>query len=539
MLCITTFAVAQKPVTATPANTDSSKIVHLLHADKTIGLQPKGADSSQLLKFIGNVLFQQGNTTFTCDSANQNLTKNLIDAVGHIHINEDSVNIYSDSLHYNASTRMASLRKKVQLTDGKMILTTPQLDYDLNAKIGTYAGGGKLVNGGTVLVSDIGYYYADTKEAYFKKNVVVTDPQYTLHTDTLLYNTQTRVTTFIAPATVNNGQSVMYTSAGYYDTQQGISVLWNRPTVIDSSQTTTADSLFYNKLTGIDSAKGNVVWTDTVQKATILSNYALYNENTRTLLSAEKPLLIYQMDKDTLYTASDTLFSGVRKLKDTDTLLQKDTATYTISKKGDTLSRKVIPADTASLSDSTYRYFLAYHNVRIFSDSLQGAADSLYYSFRDSTFRMYYNPVIWTGDNQLTGDSIFLHTKNKKAEKLELRRNAMIVSKAGPDLYDQIKGNNIDGYFADNKLDRMHVNGSAENIYYPKDDLGGYLGVNKTSAGMIDIYFKNGELNKVSWRQDVEGSLLPITQIKPKDMLLRNFKWEADRRPLSKEELMK
>ncbi len=38
----------------------------------------------------------------------------------------------------------------------------------------------------------------------------------------------------------------------------------------------------------------------------------------------------------------------------------------------------VVITDTANANDSTNRYFQAYHNVRIFSDSLQAVSDSLF-----------------------------------------------------------------------------------------------------------------------------------------------------------------
>ena len=58
-----------------------------------------------------------------------------------------------------------------------------------------------------------------------------------------------------------------------------------------------------------------------------------------------------------------------------------------------------------------------FHHVRIFSDSLQAVADSLFYSGFDSVFRLYTDPVIWAVDRQVSGDTIYLYTKNKKPER--------------------------------------------------------------------------------------------------------------------------
>ncbi len=72
--------------------------------------------------------------------------------------------------------------------------------------------------------------------------------------------------------------------------------------------------------------------------------------------------------------------------------------------------------DSSGKSD-TIRYFLAFHNVRIYNDSLQSVSDSLFFSTEDSVFRLYKDPVIWNGQSQITGDTIYLFTKNKEPER--------------------------------------------------------------------------------------------------------------------------
>ena len=79
----------------------------------------------------------------------------------------------------------------------------------------------------------------------------------------------------------------------------------------------------------------------------------------------------------------------------------------------------------------------------IFSDSLQAVADSVYYSGLDSIFRLYTNPVAWAGGYQVTGDTMFLYTKNKKPERLYVFENSLVVGKSNINMYNQIKGNTL------------------------------------------------------------------------------------------------
>ncbi|MGF6849990.1 lipopolysaccharide export system protein LptA [Chitinophaga sp. W3I9] len=606
-------ANAQFPAQQAPK---AGSVIEIIHADSLI---MNDKDSVSVTRFIGNALFKQGTTLFNCDSAVKDNKTNIIDAYGHIHINQaDSVHIYGNYLNYDANTRLALLREDAKLTDGKVTITGPELQYDMNAKIGSYVKTGKLVNGKSVLTSDEGYYYTDTKEMHFMRNVLLVDPEYTLSTDELLYNTGTKIATIVAPTTINNNdKSVMYATSGYYDTEKGYGNFGNRPTIEDSTGTITADNIEMDKLSGMAYATGNMVYKDTARKMSLLANRGIVNQREKTILATQKPLLIMEKNKDTLYMAADTLFSGVirpddslsipsvaglKRIPDSPTKNlksirnirppEKFTATISPITRGDSIARrqqdsvaanvmmfiadstltktrqkldsavtniKVAPipdvvlhdslpgikhhadsmALTAPKDTSEQRYILAYHHVKIFSDSLQGVADSVYYSSKDSIFRFYGTPVLWSNNTtQLSGDTILMFTKNQTADKMLLKNNGFIINEAGPGMFNQIKGNVITGYVLGETLDWMHVEGNAETINYIKDKAGAYMSVNKAQCAIINIFFKKGEVDKVVLIKDPEGTVYPFTQRPKEQLLLENFKWDIKRQPKTKYELM-
>ena len=123
--------------------------------------------------------------------------------------------------------------------------------------------------------------------------------------------------------------------------------------------------------------------------------------------------------------------------------------------------------DSSNKADTSIRYFLAFHHVKIFNDSLQSVCDSLFISSKDSVFRLYYSPVVWSGNTQIAGDTIFLYTKNKQPERLYVFENGMIVNRTKEGFFNQMAGKTINGYFIDGKIDYMRVKGTqAESIYY-------------------------------------------------------------------------
>jgi len=193
--------------------------------------------------------------------------------------------------------------------------------------------------------------------------------------------------------------------------------------------------------------------------------------------------------------------------------------------------------DKLNKSDSS-RYFLAFHHVRIFSDSLQSVCDSLFFSTKDSVFRLYYDPIIWSGRSQITGDTIFLYTKNKKPEHLYAFDKSIIINKTTQGFYNQIAGKTINGYFINGAIDYMRVKGSqAESIYYAQDKDSAYLGMNRATGDVIDLYFKKDDLKKVLFVNDIKGKFYPMKDIPEDQKYLKDFIWLNDKRPKTKLEL--
>ena len=279
-------------------------------------------------------------------------------------------------------------------------------------------------------------------------------------------------------------------------------------------------------------ASGNVVYKDTAQGLTIFSNNLKSNGKASSFLATQKPIMVIKQDEDSIYMAADTFFSArlsnLRKYRNVPVIL-------------DSLSE----TDSIRLSDSAIvkydsakdRFFEAYHNVKIYSDSMQAVGDSLFYSAEDSAFRLFTNPVVWSRDSQLSGDTIYLFTQNKKPKRMYAYENAISVQKVGPDYYNQVKGRTMNAYFVNGDIDYVRAKGNSESIYYAQDDSSKFVGANQATADVIDMYFANREPQRVVFRNNLTGTMYPMRQINPDDMRLRGFKWLEDRRPKTKYDL--
>lgn len=519
-------SMAQEPVPSPAPAGDTTQKVEILNYTKRLTFQTVN-DTTKLTIISGDVKLRQGNTLFYCDSCVMNNNANTFEAWGkgkQVHINDsDTANIYSNHLLYYTQKKLAYLDGNVKMTDGKGVLTTPNLEYDMETNIGIYKNGGKVVNDKTVLTSQEGWYYADMKDVYFKKNVKLKDPAYDIITDSLLYNTQSKTTRFIAQTLITDtsGREIT-TKEGFYNQEAKQAEFGRRPIIKDKKTTIIANTVSQND--SMYKAEGNAIVIDSANGTTIIGGLIYQNKKTEAILATRRPLMILKQENDSTLVAADTLFSA----KLTDRFGMDSIIVDTV---------KGIKMAAMDPKDSSNRYFEAYRNVRIFNDSLQAVGDSLFYSFKDSVFRLYKDPVVWAQQNQVTGDTIYLYTKNKKADKVEAFENGFMVNRLDAEIYNQIKSTRIDGWFVDGNIDSVRAKGFAECIYYIQDEDSAYTGINESHCDIIDIYFEQKELDKVVFRSSVTGTIWPMRQKTPGEMKLPNFRWLEERRPKTKYEM--
>ena len=398
-----------------------------------------------------------------CDSAYLYGNKNSLDAFGNIKIIQgDTITVYGDFLKYDGNKRFAQLDGNVKMIDNTITLTTPHLDYDLNSQTAKYNNGGVIVDTNNTLVSTIGIYYENSKEFFFKDNVILTNPKYILQSDTLKYNTQTEISYFYGPTTITSDTNFIYCENGWYDTKNDFSQFNKNAYLQSKNQKLSGDSLCYDRKKGYGQAFKNVEVIDTVENITIKGNYGYYFEESEESMITDSVLLMQIVDKDTLFMHADTLFATV------DTTLEKHKLIY------------------------------AYHHVKLFKADIQGKCDSLVYSFKDSIIHLFHNPILWSDGNQLTADTIHLIMGNGKIYSMHLKSASFIVSSVDTVRFNQIKGKMMIGYFHDNDLYKVTVDGNSETVYFAQDDKQAFVGVNKAVASAMLIFIKALKDSKIT-----------------------------------------
>lgn len=508
-----------------PKDTVRKKKIEII---KTDSLLFRTEDLGRYRKLIGHVQVRHEDARMYCDSAIIDIDANYMTAYGKmIHIQKgDSIDLWGDYLEYFGDQKLALLKGNCVLKDKSMILTTPELTYNLDTDIGSYSNSGRLVNKGTTINSRAGYYYHRTGNAVFYHDVVLYDSSRTIYADSLRYNIDNEIAYFITKTTIiDKDSNIIVTNSGYYDTRREKAVLGNNATIKRGDATVKAATIDYDNKAKEAIAKGNVVFHDSSERTTILSNYVFSQEKNDFIKAYNDPLLISvsEDEKDTMYLSADTLLSY--KIAVTDTIFYRD------SIQPDSIISYDIMEDSVKIVQ-------AYYKMKMIQGNMSAIADSLYYSDIDSAFKLYKNPVLWMDSTQITGDSIFLWMKDKEIHRADVMGNAFIIHMQHETVFDQIKGKTMLALIAQKKIQEVQVDGNAESIYFIKDK-DEYNGANKSTSGFITVSFKNGEVNRIKLTGAPEAEFTPMEKIDLASFKLDGFVWHWGKKPMSKYDVIR
>ncbi|WP_317170912.1 OstA-like protein [Sphingobacterium micropteri] len=194
----------------------------------------------------------------------------------------------------------------------------------------------------------------------------------------------------------------------------------------------------------------------------------------------------------------------------------------------------------AYLDTARTRIVKAYYNVRMFKSDLQAVADSVYYGMADSMFRFMGRPMIWAEGSQISSDTIYMQIQNQRMDNALLINNAFMVNAVMDTVkFNQLKGRKITAFFANNSIDRMYVDGNAENLSFATND--------KTHR-ITEMFHDRGARIKIKMEgkkiidyitiRKVDQKLYPFKQVTQENEVLPGFVWRPQDRPKSKEDMM-
>ena len=110
----------------------------------------------------------------------------------------------------------------------------------------------------------------------------------------------------------------------------------------------------------------------------------------------------------------------------------------------------------------------------------------------------------------------------------------MVITSPDMVFFNQIKGQNMTGNFRDNAMETLKVAGSAQCIYYMLDKEDAYIGVNQTDCSLMIFRFENKKSKTSAFTQSPIQTISPIDQIDHEAIKTKRFKWDLEKRPLTR-----
>lgn len=527
------------------------------------------------------VITQPSGTVIYSDLLNYNGNTKIAILTNNVRLIDKEATLTTPLLTYNMGTRMGTYTGGGKIVDGENILTSKNGYYFGTTRDAYFRHNVVLTSPDALIKTDTLRYNANTKIAYFYGPTHIYGKDDTLYTENGTYNNATDQARFGKKNLYTQGSKSMKGDSLFYDRKAGYGRAMGNIIFIDTAEKAelrggvglykkSDESILVTQnpyvviISESDSAKVDSIWytADTLFSKVVYTRdikpYKKDELKSDTELSAPEPAVpvLKQPGSDPSNSTRDTLNSKTPLAQDTSKSaapvladkkvppsgLIKPAATLTSARTDSSRSKPVIKAvqvDSIPLDTARNRIVIAYHNAKIFKSDLQARADSMFFSYSDSTVRCYFNPMLWAQGSQLSGDTIYLQMKNKKLNNMLLQHNSFIVNSEDADStnFNQIKGKVITGYFKDNKLSQMFVDGNAESVYYVKDD-SAYVGLNHQVSSRIKMNFADGKLSGINFIRAIQASTKPMNKLTDEDKILKGFIWKPKDRPKSKEEVI-
>ena len=500
------------------------QMVYLEHSE-TLSFDEKRLPDVQILK--GDVRFRHDSVLMYCDSAYFFEKENSLHAFGHVHLVQgDTLEGFGDILYYNGNTKLARFRNHVKLIhNNETTLTTDSLDYDRAKNIAYYFSGGMIEDELNTLTSKWGQYTPDDNQALFSEEVQLLHPKFVLTSDTLCYNTATYRADLVSPTRiVYEHETTILSSNGWYNTETEHSMLLDRSLIIHTDgMTLTGDTIYYDKIAGYGKVLGDMQSVDSTNHMTLYGEKGEVWEVDNHGYVTDSAMLVEWSDPEMFtYMHADTLFTDQIPYQRRD-LIRKDSVLV------DSVWHH--PAPDTVWVDTTYLQVKAYYNVRIFREDMQAVCDSVHYNGRDSIATLCGDPVCWNEDNQVSADTVKIYLENGTVNYLHGIGNAIAIKQEGELEFDQLAGKEMLAYVRNSEVYLVDVQGNAETVFYPREDDGSYVGVNKTQSSFVKLYLEDQQIHHILFTTATSGVMIPMSQATDEDKYLVTFFWAEQERP--------
>lgn len=496
----------QNPVKNQPQKTPGQK-VKIIHADEI--RKDTKYDGNRYL--LGNVQIEHQGSILTADEVVMYDEENFVRAIGNSKLqNSDGSVITSSEMEYDGNTQKGVARKNVVLVDPKgTVIKTETMYYDRVSNQAYFNTGGTINDGKSTTYAKSATYFLTTRTIDLTGRVKIVDRDYTLEGDNVVQNQNTNIVTINGYTVITNNKNPknrIVTEKGTHNMNTKESFLTKNSTIYYNDKILTGDEMYYNQITGFGKATGNVTLDDPLEKRYIKGGYGEIFEKKDSAMMTKEPYAVKILEKDSIYFAAEKILSYQKP----------DTADITKKKS----------------------YLRAFKKARIYKSNAQGRADSIAFNETDGVLHMYTDPILWSGEKQVTGDKVeaYFNTETENIDSLKVIGNGFAISKVDSlnlvDEFNQVKGKLMTVYYQGKDIKEVKVIGNAQAITYAdefnqKTKVNERIGITLSSCGIIGALFEEQLLQIISCSIGATDETYPMSMIAPDKKKFPDFNWNT------------
>jgi len=177
-------------------------------------------------------------------------------------------------------------------------------------------------------------------------------------------------------------------------------------------------------------------------------------------------------------------------------------------------------------------------SVELWNQEYQGRSDSLSYVRNESenleSVDMYFGPLLWYGENQVSGDTVFISLQNEEIDSLVVRNNTFVATQDTlSSRFNQSRSVNLFGDFENGDPKIFLFKPAAEALFFRSDSTEvEQLSAVRLQSDLIRFHFVDGEIETVKTVKNT-GEYFEKGQV-PSDLSLAGFKWQGSSKPRMK-----
>lgn len=504
-----------------------------------------------------------------------NLTFNTLDKVGEFYgtgtlVQGDNM-MESERGYYYTDTRDVVGVKNVQLSNPEYKMKSDSVVYNLDRESAEFFTTTHVWNEkGEILIADRGKYFNATGEYKFTSNSYILTKDQEVWADSLDYDSRLDNVVLRRDIQIRDEENnvMAFGDYGEYWGETEYAMLTADPSLVSFEQDQPdtvymrSDSMFFytydidyvfesSLLPKHDQGNKPIVGEELIMPLETHSEGDEIEDGKRTVADGEEGMRIdgqetvleddalrdYGTDEPVLDDYKD---SSEPEFKDVADSVGSDQDTGSLMDSLTVRDVTAVPEGKVN-EDTVQRVMFAYYDVRIFRNDFQAVCDSLVAFSKDSTAHLYIDPVLWNENNQVTSDIMDIYTRDEKLYKAEFVGNPFMSSEVDTVRYNQIKGRFMTAWFRDNEIYRHDVKGNGQVHYYDQDeDTGELMGFLVVESSDLYFLIEEKKIDQITFLTEPVYTGYPMDKI-PVDLeqQLPGFKWEAARRPLTKEDVFK